>query len=481
MRFLSRRGALVALVWLGLVLFPLRQPLITVEEDPKGDKSVALHRDQKLSQLLPPLSAAVSGVVIGTKSIPGERLDTPLRFAVMNAQTLETLYSLEAPVSRFYDQQADALRFTFRSLKEMSDTPLLFTLEAPSLSTTEALRLRPAIEDPINNRTAYSILTTKPLGLALAQSVFSSTGEGDDIHYYYHRGGQVAGGINPYECVVDDTCLDQKNPGHFPIFYWFSALSQKMGLREFEPWLHFWQYVFLTFYVGIGALLFGVLYQRGQIALAFFASFLWLFNRWSLYVLHVRQIDFLALFFLVLSVVLLRRYWLSLLLFSVSLALKQMAVFLVPLYLIHVWHQGEAKNRFKRAVVATLVIAAVPLGSIAPYLFENPRSVFEGLLFSVTRNPTYEYAPQALDTLLHIHGAAGILPMGIVMIVVYSLALRQRLSLTVSSLLIFLTFISFNSALFSQYFIWFFPFVPLAASEALSARQTKETRPRSAA
>jgi len=243
-------------------------------------------------------------------------------------------------------------------------------------------------------------------------------------------------------------------------------LSQKLGLHDYEDWIGFWRPVILGFWVGTAALIGTVLYRRQQYLFAFFGAFFWLFNRWSLYVAKVGQIEFVAIFFLVASLLLLpRRFWIATFLFSISLALKQVGIFLVPLYLIYAWHTFSS-HRARNSVLTALVTASVPVFSLVPFLLASPKSIVIGLFFSVVR-ASADSGAASFDTLLDISGAGGIIPMLLLMGIVYLVALRHRLPIMMASLLTFLVFLSFNSVLFNQYFPWAIPFFPLAASEVM--------------
>lgn len=455
-----------------VLLFPIWHPSLTVEENPKTGIPFEVSREQKLVQPLPAPVDNVSGVVFWVRPPSEGQLASEIVVTLVREGTAEPVYVRHALLSDVYDRQAGSVRFIFWPHYFSAGEQLLIVLEMPTIEAARPFVLRPAIAESEAYKAALQLLTTQPLAVAFVRSVYSYPTEGQDINYYWRRGASIAHGENPYACVVDNSCIDRKNPGHFPLFYWLSAVAQKAGLADYGHWIAFWRPVFLLCYVGIAVIVFTALYREGQVLLALFGAFFWLFNRWSLYVAGVGQIDFIALFFLMLSIALLRRrYWLAVFLFSVSLAFKQVAIFLGPLYLIYAW-QRAPQQRVKTVLLTFALSALVPLLALVPFVIDNASAVTEGLLFSLTRNPTTENVAASLDAFLRISGPIGALPMLALMGLIYMAAGRRKIPFALSALLIFLTFIGFNHVLFNQYFIWALPFVPLAIAEALRGPQT---------
>ncbi|MEK7499194.1 MAG: hypothetical protein AAB649_01150, partial [Patescibacteria group bacterium] len=186
----------------------------------------------------------------------------------------------------------------------------------------------------------------------------------------------------------------------------------------------------------------------------------------SLYVIRVGHVDFLAIFFLTASVVLFekKRFW-SLLLFGLSIATKQVAIFLAPLYLILIWVYTEKEKRLKTGALSILTMMILPILTVFPFLLDNPQSVAKGLLFSASRTSEANMGATPLVSLLKIQGSFGVLPMAFLMLLIYIAAYRKKLSLASSGLAIMLIFLAFNTVTFNQYFLWFVPFLPLALAD----------------
>ncbi|NJR64567.1 MAG: hypothetical protein HC772_03335 [Leptolyngbyaceae cyanobacterium CRU_2_3] len=176
-----------------------------------------------------------------------------------------------------------------------------------------------------------------------------------DIYYLWQEGQRLLNWENPYARVLlGNMSENQKYSTYFPVFYLLSSLTQLLGLKDYAHWIYFWRSIFLIFNIGIGSLLFGIFARRQLWVLACFSACFWLFNRWTIYVTKVAHIDFMPIFFLVLSLIIFRQHqWIALLLFSLSLGIKQIAIFLAPVYLIWVWQSTQKRK------LQTLVWAAV--------------------------------------------------------------------------------------------------------------------------
>jgi uncharacterized membrane protein len=193
----------------------------------------------------------------------------------------------------------------------------------------------------------------------------------------------------------------------------------------------------------------------------------WLFSRWTLNQTTNAQIDFIPIFFLLASLALFQsNQRLALLLLGFSLATKQIAIFVVPLYLIWVW-QSSDRNALKQVSVATLIIFSVPLLASLPFIIWNAEGFFKSIIFSATRFATNHFKVSSFDELIaeampNFVGIPAKLPMLFLMALVYLVAMRHNLSMYAAILLILSIFVEFNSVLFRQYMTWVVPFIPLA-------------------
>lgn len=233
----------------------------------------------------------------------------------------------------------------------------------------------------------------------------------DDIYYLWLEGKRLLSGENPYARVLSGNMRENnKYATYFPLFYLLSYLTQFLGLKNYPDWLSLWRNIFLIFNLGIALTIFYTLYEYGLILLAFFSALFWLFNRWTLHVTTIAHIDFIPLLFLILSLLIFRRFkWLSLFIFSLSLSVKQIGIFLVPLYLIWIW-QSESGNKVKTVLLAFAVIISIPLLTSLPFIAWNSEGFFKSILFSATRNPGSHFDAPSLDAYIknNLPGFVGI-------------------------------------------------------------------------
>jgi len=297
-----------------------------------------------------------------------------------------------------------------------------------------------------------------------------------DIYYIWREGGRIAQGENPYAAILagDDTLENRKYPTHLPLFYLAVAATHRLGLTDYARWLYAWRVVLRVFYAGIAVLLFVACRRVGRPVLAVFAVLLWCFNRWTLYVIGVSQIDFVPLFCLLLSLLLLdrapRAAWLLL---GASLATKHLAAPVVPLYLV--WAGAGASRAARGGAVlrAAAWIAAIPVAVSLPFLAWHPEAFVRALLFSVARAADSHVSARSADALLGLVGIPARLPMAILMALVYVAAARRQVGRYLAVLLVLTVFVDFNAVLFLQYMAWVVPFLVLPACD-----QPQAPRPR---
>ncbi len=299
----------------------------------------------------------------------------------------------------------------------------------------------------------------------------------EDIYFIWLEGKRIINGENPYaRILVSDMNFNNKYATYFPVTYWLSALVQTLGFSQFDDWIYFWRPVSLVFHIGIAALILRFFRNRGLTILGFAAAMLILLGRWSIYIVRVHHIEFPAIFFLLLSLVLLdRRRNLSLLMFGLSLAIKQMAIFLVPLYMIYLWQTGDKNKGFKNLFFELLIIGSIPLLISLPFMVWNVEGFVKSILFSATRFGDVHINAPSFDLILSkrftwFTGFIAKLPMLLLMGVIYLSYLKEKAGMFVCATLIMITFVYFNSVLFLQYFIWYVCLIPFAVAANLQRR-----------
>ncbi len=306
----------------------------------------------------------------------------------------------------------------------------------------------------------------------------TQVGKEEDIYYVWLEGKRLLSVENPYARILSGNLRqNQKYATYFPLFYIMSYLTQLLGFKDYSNWLFLWRHIFLVFNFGIASILFYTFYQHNRLLIAFFSATFWLFNRWTIYITKVAQIDFLPILFLIISLLLFNKNkWSSLLLFSLSLATKQIAIFLVPLYLIWIWQSADRKKS-KEVLIALVVIFSIPLLTSLPFIFWNAEGFFKSILFSTTRNPEAHVNAPSIDAYIEravpqFVGIKAKIPMLFLMALVYFSALQRQLGRYLSSLVTMVVFTDFNSVLFLQYMGWVTPLIPLAICDLMHNKQT---------
>jgi uncharacterized membrane protein len=291
---------------------------------------------------------------------------------------------------------------------------------------------------------------------------------GEDVYWSWLEGQRLLKGVNPYERTLTGNLRDNdKYATYFPIFYYGTALSIFAGLGEYEEWLESWRVLSLLANLGIAAILFYLPFRRKVWALALFAAGFWLFNRWTLHVTRIAHLDFLAILPLLASLALIsRRPYAAFLLLGFSISIKQIGLFLIPLYLIWIW-QESSPDRIKRILIAVALIAIVPFVTSLPFLIWNPAAYLISVIFDALRNPADHFGAASVDAMIGWVGLPAKIPMLALMLLAFVLAWQRRVGRWTAVLLVMAAFVDFSSVLFRQYFTWLVPFIPLAVLDLL--------------
>jgi uncharacterized membrane protein len=293
--------------------------------------------------------------------------------------------------------------------------------------------------------------------------------EQQDIYYSYVEGSRLNAGVNPYERVLlGDMRTNDKYASYFPLFYLLSSGTQLAGLESFPAWLAFWRVIFLGCNIGIGYLIFQICTAKSQPWLGIFGALFWLFNRWTLHVTIINHLDFLPLLLLLLSLKFVpRRFSLACIFLGLSLAIKQIAILALPLYLIWSW-QGQGKDRLIHLLKTFILIFGIPLLVSTPFLIWNAEGYVKSILFSATRYPADLFYAPSIDALLGCYGIPARIPMLILLGLIFALVLLRRIPIFSSLLLVMAVLFGFSSVLFPQYIVWFMPFIPLTILEIIT-------------
>lgn len=456
-----RRNRLLigALVAIGLIVaIPVPTPTVSYEENPDDSVALPLSKDTPIKFHLDDVSPVSSAITFWIGDVVKAPLTTVIDIQVENEE-MQHLRLSDLPVHE---------RKITIPLPTLRRNSLEITLSTSSLELKKAINFR--TQQHNKETLAYILYEKKPIVTVLLKYLYSQKGVADDIEYVWSEGAAITNGVNPYAKSANGLPKITKHATYFPIPYLASAAIQKLGFMEFEPWLNIVRpIVFISQLItALAVLVF--LYTKKQLTLGIFGFFIILFHRFTLYPARVAHIDFPAIAFLILGLLLLsRKPKIAYLLIGISLATKQMAIFIIPLILIWAWQRYQTKRQVILACVLTFLIPTIVL---APFVISSPSGTINSIVYSANRASTGDFSSPDISSLLSLEGFTARIPMAGLMILVFVAFWRKELGLFAACLAVFTVFIGFNPALFFQYLAWIIPFILLAISE----RTTKTTK-----
>jgi len=308
--------------------------------------------------------------------------------------------------------------------------------------------------------------------------------QGDDIFYAWREGDRILKGENPYSRIHRSNMRDnRKYATYLPGFYLLSAGSQSVVVKDFVRWTQLWRAVFFACYAAIGWLLLREVSRTAPLVLGVLAAAFWLFNRWTVHVLQIVHLEPLAILFLIGSLLLFdRRKRTSYLLLGLSLSIKQIAIFLVPVYLVLEWRAHSSApeegswRSFEPMIRALGWIMLVPIVVSVPFLLWDPAGFVKSMMFSATRNASSHVGVSTFSQVIGWTGLVGRVPMLVMMALLYWVAHRRYLGLRATCFWVLSVFIVFNDVLFRQYFAWAAALLPLALLDSQPLRQLPTDR-----
>jgi hypothetical protein len=302
-------------------------------------------------------------------------------------------------------------------------------------------------------------------GIAVYYGFIRKDAIGEDIYYIYVEGQRIVQGENPYARVHEsDMISNDKYATYFPLFYLMAAGMQSIGLEDYKTWLIAWRILNLIVFGLLCYLVVQYCYPRFGAIGTLTLGAIWQFNTFTLMVMKIAHIDFLAVLFLIWSILLLgKKNTLALLFFGISLSIKQIGIFMIPVYLVHFWL--ESKGNIKEFGKFCFLMGIIPFLVSLPFLYWDATGYIKSVLFSATRGEDNHFGTIALEKVLHLSGLAAKIPMLLIMCALAYLYLKKHLGIYTSSFLIFAVFVGMNSVLFRQYLVWPIMFIPFMLGE----------------
>ncbi len=308
------------------------------------------------------------------------------------------------------------------------------------------------------------------LALSLIWTRFSSPPKGSfsthrDIYHIYEDASLLANGENPYSRIASGNMKDnEKYTFYLPGFLLFAAGSIHLGLEDYQQWMPYWLSVSLLFHICIGVLLFLIIKESSGALAGTVGALFWIFSRWPLALLRSGQIDSIPIFFFVAALLLINRNLvLSAILLSISLAIKQMAALVAPLYLIWAY-----KNAPKKVTPVMLALVCIPFLLSVPFLIWDFESFFKMVIFPLTRDPQ---GARSVDVFLRLPEKLSKAPFLAALLLTYWLTWKEKLSKPSAIFFTIMVTLSFNPVFFSRYFCWAVPLIPIVCFEKVKEKE----------
>ncbi len=471
MNTIWKNAALLSSLLVGLLLLlllPTMKSIKTVEVDPNSQGFVA-QAYQVNARNIRVQDSTIHYVVLW---IADNNNNAPLSDAALAALEL-TISSSKAVASearsaknptRIMRDGKTALSFHVKSLKTSAEERYAITL-------THSENINLQLQYPLNAQikkdevvfAAFGVAQRKNWITSLIDKVYSENLIGNDISMYLHRGQQIVAGKNPYACVLEKgSCKGY--PAHTPGMYLVASGFVLFGVHDLDSWAAAWRPVAIASWLAVGLVLLVHISRKGSVALAVAAFGFWLFNRWSIDVLRIAHTDFLGVLFLLLAVIFAeKRPKTAALMFGISLAIKQVAILALPVFLIFLWQTNQ--KSFKKVAMLFGLVILIPLLTLTPFLIDNPSATIYGILNPLERPAQQVHGfASSFAQFVDVTNISKIFLMIYLIGIVYIAAYQKTISLSGGTLMIFLIMISFTHVLYNQYIVWLLPFIPLAVS-----------------
>jgi hypothetical protein len=307
-------------------------------------------------------------------------------------------------------------------------------------------------------------------------------GTGNDIGVEFRTGIDLRQGINPYKRIsTDDLLRNEKFATLLPAYYYFLLGIAHISNYEFETYIDaFRAVIYLSQIVG-GFYLYMIFRRKGHKLLGFLALAFYLLNRWNIDNTADLKQDSIAIGILMASLYYFEdRPKASYFLYGLSLAIKQIGVFILPLYLLP-FLQG--KRAFKNNLKNSIWILIPTLAPALTFMMDDLFTFMLSMIFSFTRAPASNASVTfGYERILVRYNFTGIgfltpffymLPRAILVLLSLSAIAGLYLGKIKKSFYIFtafLIFATFNPVVYDQYLVWAMAFAIFSVSDYLTNR-----------
>lgn len=304
----------------------------------------------------------------------------------------------------------------------------------------------------------------------------------EDIYYEYDAAKQIQKGENPYLRILDSDMLENdKYATQLPHYYNFLAIIREKSNDNFSGFIENFRFMLFVAQVFGGLFIYLIFRKQNQKLIGLCGAVLYMFNVWTLNSMIYLKQDVLAISLLIVSFYFLnsKKYSpISYLLYGLSLGIKYIGVFALPIYIVPYLMGKVSLKKFSLNLFLLFFIIIIPT---TPYLIEDFNSFSRSMIFSLTRSPVESEIPYGYNDLLVespdsyrdnaiLDKLTPRIPLFTAMLITIVLFLTKRIKQGTYLFLSLLVFAIFNPIIFPQYITWIAPFAlfPLLKNDTLT-------------
>lgn len=303
---------------------------------------------------------------------------------------------------------------------------------------------------------------------------------GNDIGVEFKTAISIAKGVNPYARItVDDLLVNQKFATLLPTYYYFLLTIAHFTDYVQDDYFEMFRLVIYSAQILGAIFLFKLFKSRGYSALGLIAVSFFLLNRWVIDNVSDLKQDSISLALLLMALYFFdKRTKLSFLIYGFSVAIKQISIFALPIFLITLY---QKKLSLKQILVTTAPFLIPTLLPALPFLLADFSSFFYSMIFSLTRAPaTNSSIAFGYDKILVVFNPTSygfltplfyLLPRIILFVLLLNIYIQTVLTKFKMSFAIFASFFVFavfNPVVYDQYMVWVMPFVFYSLADHLA-------------
>lgn len=331
------------------------------------------------------------------------------------------------------------------------------------------------------------------IALLLAKVDFSTDNdaefyyEKEDIYYEYQAAQDIQDGKNPYLRILSSDMLENdKYATQFPLYFYFLGFVNNLAHNDFSGFLEIYRAILYCFHLAGGVFIYLIFRRVNARLIGFCAAFFYMFNVWSLNSFLFLKQDMIAIALLLLSFNFFKtksHRWLSYVLFGLSLGVKHIGVFALPLYIYPVFVGEDSVKKFSNNLLLLFITLMLPT---FPLFLDSPESFYKSLLFSLTRSPSTSEVLYGYNNLLVNYNPTidkgtmfdkllPRLPLLVAFVLGALLLFTKKIPPSKYLFVSILIFAVFNPVIFPQYITWIPPLALIAFVDYIGVDSTKKT------